>query len=163
MALVFCTATWTGFSAAAKVRQTLFQLRQLKLSLEVMRCEIAYRLTPIRKLSGLLAESCKGELSRFYTLLGEGLLHGDEVTKAAEAAKRRCRALCLPPEIAQSMDELFACFGSYDYSGQLRLIELTQSRVEAAEAQLASEKKSRCRCYEVLGVCTGLALVILVA
>ena len=86
MALVLCASAWTGFQAAAGVRRTYRRLYQLRLSLERMRCEIACRLTPLRKLTGLLADSCSGELSRFYRLLGERLHRGEDIPEAARAA-----------------------------------------------------------------------------
>ena len=71
--------------------------------------------------------------------------------------------LSLPPEVMESLRGLFAGFGSYDYAGQLRQIELTQTQVAAGIALLAEQKQARCRSYELLGLCTGLCLVILVA
>ena len=127
-----------------------------------MRCEIACRLTPLRKLTRQLADACSGELSRFYRLLGERLHRGEEIPEAARAAAKACH-LDFPKEVQHSLDELFDTFGKCDYLGQLRLIKFTQTQVAAALEQLTAEKKNRCRCYELLGVCAGFALAILVA
>lgn len=162
LTLIFGTSVWTGFGAAARVRRTVSQLDQLKLSLEVMRCEIACRLTPIRKLAGLLSNACKGEVSRYYARMAEHLLHGETVAEAAAQAGQSA-ALLLPEQVRQTMDELFASFGSYDYDGQLRLIDLAAERTNAALQRLEAEKRSRCRSYEILGVCAGLSAAILVA
>ena len=161
-ALVFGASTWTGFRAAASVRKTGKQLAQLRLSLELMRCEIACRLTPARKLAGILKGACQGEISRFYAHLEDGLLQGLSMPDAAQAAKKSCRLL-LPPPVEQSMDALFAGFGGYDAKAQLRQIELTQLELASAIETIEREQKSRCRCYEILGACTGLSLAILVA
>lgn len=162
MALIFGASTWTGFQAAASVRKCCRQLQQLRLSLELMRCEISCRRTPIRQLTQLLASSCKGEVSGFYACLADGLADGKSVAEAAAQARGRCR-LCLPPEASQSLDGLFGSFGGYDAEAQLRLIELAQTKVAAALEELTREQKSRCRCYELLGACTGLSLAILAA
>lgn len=161
-ALVFGASTWTGFQAAASVRKMRRQLAQLRLSLELMRCEISCRLTPARKLAGILKGACQGEISHYYANLEDGLLRGLSMQEAAQAAKKGCR-LMLPPPVAQSMDALFAGFGGYDAKAQLRQIELTQLELASAIETLEREEKSRCRCYEILGACTGLSLAILVA
>lgn len=161
-ALVCGASTWTGFQAAANVRKSYRQLGQLRLSLELMRCEISCRRTPARKLAGILADACKGEISRFYAGMENELLRGRSVSEAARQAGERCR-LVLPREILQGMQGLFSSFGSFDADGQLRLVELEQARVAAALDTLAREQNSRCRCYEILGACTGLSLAILVA
>ena len=163
LVLIVGASAWTGFGAAAGVRQSVRQLQELKRSLELMRCEISCHLTPICTLSGTLATSCRGELSRFYRTLQLQLEEGQNVSQAAQAAMRQCRGLRLPVQVVQGLNALFDSFGGYDSAGQLGLIELTQKQVEAAMTQLEAEKNSRCRCYEVLGICTGLALAILVA
>lgn len=163
MALILGTSVWTGFGAAARVRKTAAQLDQLRRSLEIMRCEIACRLTPIRKLCRMLSEACTGELSRFYARMGERLQQGDSVVNAAAEARRVCRGLLLPPQITLTMDELFSSFGSYDYEAQLRLIDLAAERTAAAQKRLEEGKRDRCRSYEILGICAGIAIVILVA
>ena len=110
MALVICASAWTGFRAAAEVRRTCRRLSLLRLSLERMRCEIACRLTPLRKLTELLAASGGDELSRFYRLLGERLQRGEEIPEAAKAAQKNCR-LVFPQEVQRSLDALFQSFG----------------------------------------------------
>ena len=160
MALVLGASVFTGMQAAAAVKRCCSQLSQLRLALELMRCEIACRLTPMRQLSGMLKTACRGELARFFGRMEAELQKGSDVARAAESAKQLVR-LRLPKEVQQSLDELFSTFGSYDDRGQLRLIELTQSRVAGALEQLSKEQPKRCRCYEMLGLCAGLALIIL--
>ena len=162
MALILCASSWTGFRAAAAVRRTDRELRQLRLDLERMRCEISCRLTPIGKLSAQLAQSNRGALGTFFSVLAKELHSGEAVEQAAETAFAKA-GLSLPPEVMESLRGLFASFGSYDYAGQLRQIELTQTQVAAGIALLAEQKQARCRSYELLGLCTGLCLVILVA
>lgn len=162
MALIFGASVWTGFQAAASVRKAFRQLAQLRVALELMRCEISCRLTPARKLMRIVADSIRGELAGYFSRTEAALARGDSVEKAAQEAAAHTD-LRLPAEVCQSLDELFGSFGGYDAAGQLRMIELTQTRVADALQHLADEKPKRCRCYEILGLCTGLALVILVA
>ena len=58
--------------------------------------------------------------------------------------------------------ELLGSFGRYDLQGQLALIALTQTRIRDEQLWLDQDRRNRCRLYETLGVCTGLALMILV-
>ena len=163
MTLIVSAASWVGFGAAAGIRKSVRQLTQLKLCLELMRCEIECRLTPFRKLCTLLSASGRGEISRFFSILGTETDRGRSTSEAADAAFREIKTLQLPLAVRERLRELLASFGSFDVNGQLRMIELTQAQVEQALTALAAEKHSRCRCYRILGLCSGLALAILVA
>lgn len=162
LTMVFGTSAWAGFGAAARVRSQLRQLEQLRFSLELMRTEIECRLTPLRKLSLALSEACTGEIARFFAALEQELRSGSSVAEAVSAAETACRRLLLPEPVRSALHALMDSFGEYDYAGQLRMIELTQAKVLAELQHLEVEKAHRCKCYELLGICTGLAAVILI-
>ena len=57
--------------------------------------------------------------------------------------------------------ELCSALGRYDLDGENRMLDLTASRLQAALARCEAEKRPRAKCYAALGLCTGLALLIL--
>ena len=57
--------------------------------------------------------------------------------------------------------ELFSGLGRYELSGENRLIQLSQHRLKAALERCEREKKPLAKGYAALGICTGIALVIL--
>lgn len=163
MVMVFSACAGLGLHAAGVVRRTVRQLTQLKLSLEMMQCEISYSLTPIGKLCGILSSACSGEIAGFYAVMEQKLKDATRsVPEAAKAAMAETAGLRLTPLARQSLMELFGSFGKFGSDEQLKLIALTQERISAELAELSAQKQSRCRCYEALGVCAGLAMVILV-
>lgn len=163
MVMVFSACAGLGIHAAGVVRRTVRQLTQLKLSLEMMQCEISYSLTPIGKLCGILSSACGGEVGAFYGAMEQKLKDGTRsVAEAAGAAMSETTGLRLTPLARQSLMELFGSFGKFGSEEQLKLIALTMERITAELSELSAQKQSRCRCYEALGVCAGLAMVILV-
>ena len=57
--------------------------------------------------------------------------------------------------------ELCSALGRYDLDGENRMLDLTAKRLQAALARCEAEKRPRAKCYAALGLCTGLALLIL--
>ncbi len=162
-AAIVGASSWTGFSAALWVRRRAGQLEQLKLSLELMRCEISYNHTPLAKLCGILAGSTKGEVRSLYRLLATQLEAPDAIPKqAVEKAAAELRGLALPQRSYDRLCALIDGFGLYNTAGQLRQIDLAVRTVETELEELNAQKANRCRSYEILGTCTGLALMILV-
>jgi len=57
--------------------------------------------------------------------------------------------------------ELCSALGRYDLDGENRMLDLSAKRLQAALARCEAEKRPRAKCYAALGLCTGLALLIL--
>lgn len=162
-AIVLCLgASGIGFSASRTVRRTVKTMQQLKLALEMMRCEISYTLTPIARICRIAASGSEGEVHILFERLA-AVFSGTYPEQDGWAKELIAATLhSVPPEVAETMAELIASFGRFGVSEQLRLIDLTLEKVQAALAQLDTDKKQRCRCYETLGICAGLAIAVLV-
>lgn len=162
-ALILCIgSSCLGFSAAGTVRRRVKTLQSLKLSLEMMRCEVSYTLTPIGKICDILCKSTEGDVRTLYHRLA-AVFSAPYPAKddwAGELVHSTLRGI--PEETAEALTELLSSFGRFGVNEQLRLIDLTAEKVSAALAQTETEKKQRCRCYQTLGICTGLAIMILV-
>ena len=67
----------------------------------------------------------------------------------------------LPVSCVCHLRELGAVLGQYDADGQMRALQALIERVDVSIAQLRQGRADRCRSYEVLGVCAGCALAII--
>ena len=81
--------------------------------------------------------------------------------RAAAAALEAARGLQLPQDAVMAVLELCSALGRYDLDGENRMLDLTAKRLQAALARCEAEKRPRAKCYAALGLCTGLALLIL--
>ena len=67
----------------------------------------------------------------------------------------------LPVSCVCHLRELGAVLGQYDAEEQIRALQALLDRVDVSIAQLRQGRADRCRSYEVLGVCAGCALAII--
>ena len=51
--------------------------------------------------------------------------------------------------------------GKFDAAGQVSAIELAAGRLRQELQALESRRRERCRSYETIGVCAGLALAVI--
>lgn len=162
-ALVLCLgSSVVGFTASGNVRKTVKMLQDLKLSLEMMRCEISFTLTPASKICELLSCSSNGAVKTLYEKLADYYATGYHLHRVTTDCIVRQVLRNVPPEVECAMSDLAESFGRFGVQEQLRLIDMTVHKVTAALTKLDAEKKQRCRCYETLGICTGLAIAVLV-
>ena len=156
--LILSASLWAGFGGARRLRQTEEQLRGLSAALEQMACEVAYTNVRFHPLCAGLAERSAGRTAAFFRALGQAPLPGPGVTRQAA----REAGLLLPEGAFRELELLLDSFGAYDLEGQLKLIRRTGEALRQAGTEIRSQLDGRCRTYEMLGLCTGGALLILV-
>ena len=161
-ALIFLSSAYAGMRAAWTVRRMSGNLRALSRALETMRSEIGYGRTPFARLCDVVAQQSGGELGSFFQALANAAEQPDFDPVQKSRALSAEHALRLPKGALEALLELLGSFGRYDLQGQLALIALTQTRIRDEQLWLDQDRRNRCRLYETLGVCTGLALMILV-
>ena len=160
--LIVCAAGYVGFSQAMLLRQRTRILTALQTAIALMKNEISSHLTPLPEVYKLAALTAPQPLSDFFNQLSRDLLEPDAGT-VQQVTRRNLDRYDLPlqaPE-RQALLDLAAALGRYDVEGQLRALELAGTRVEHFAAQAQSEQTQRGKAWGVLGVCAGLALVIL--
>ena len=145
-ALIFLSSAYAGMRAAWTVRRMSGNLRALSLALETMRSEIGYGRTPFARLCDVVAQQSGGELGSFFQALANAAEQPDFDPVQTSRALSAEHALRLPKGALEALLE----------------IALTQTRIRDEQLWLDQDRRNRCRLYETLGVCTGLALMILV-
>ena len=150
-----------GFSMAASYRGLEKNLQQLGNALELMECQMEYRLTELPELCSILASACTGAIGQIFAGLGRQLQSG----LAADAAA--CMNLTLekypdlPKACRDVLWQLGTTLGQLDLQGQLRGLAAAKESVRQTLAKVQAEKSGRLRCYQALGLCGGAALAIL--
>ena len=69
--------------------------------------------------------------------------------------------LCLGPDARRALLELGMALGKFDMEGQCRAIGLAEARLQRELELLGQSRRARCRSYETIGVCAGLAIAVL--
>lgn len=151
-----------GLRMAQSVRAEDRELRQLQRVLELMRCEIQGSAAPVEELCERAQAVCRGQL-RLLLEDCAALIRTREaadVGQIMEACLLR-QAQQMPVSCVCHLRELGEVLGRYDREGQLQALEALLRRVGDSIDRLQQGKADRCRSYEVLGVCAGCALAIL--
>lgn len=158
IALVLCGSAGFGIGKATQFYRQMRQLREFYNALEILKCEMNYSLAELPKLCRLTAKRSERTPARFLLNYAEALETGLPRTKAAQ---RGMENLNLPADAQMTLLELFGSLGRYELAGENRLIQLSQHRLKAALERCEQEKKPLAKGYAALGICTGIALVIL--
>lgn len=149
-----------GFAMAAASRREEEQLRLLLKSLELMSCELSYRLTPLPTLCRSAAEGARGLVAAFFL----------ELARALERQTAPDVQVCVydilsrlepPKELRRILSELGGTLGRFDLPGQLRGLESAIRSAEMALRRIQDGAADRRRSWQTLGLCAGAAMAIL--
>lgn len=127
-----------------------------------MLCEIQGSLTPAQQLCEHAAQICRGELRELLEdcAAGVGAQEAPDIGRIMESSLIR-HAQQLSVRCVCHLRELGSVLGRYDAQEQTLALQALIGRVEESIRQLQLGKADRCRSYEVLGVCAGCALAII--
>ena len=161
-ALIVISAGAVGMRMAGSVRQEERCLRQLGAVVERMLCEIPGRHTPALELFEQAAAQTSGPLKRVFCACEEQIsrMDGTDVRTIMEAALDD-QEEHVPHTCAHLLRNLGAVLGAYETDEQVEALQALSGRIELALKELRQGKADRCRTYEVLCVCAGCALAII--
>lgn len=147
---------------AQSVRYEERCLQQLLRVLELMCCEIRSRLSPALELSTQAEQMCTGVMRAVFHDLSRFIAAQEESdTEKIISGVLKAHAHRLPLSCERFLLELGQILGAYDTDVQIGALEGLAGRVSAALSELRRGKADRCRSYEVLAVCAGCALAII--
>ena len=150
-----------GFMVAAMHRKETATLRNLITALDVMECELQYRLTPLPELCRRTAESNRGVVKQFLLSLAEELdaQISPDVEKCAHAVLEKTKDI--PTLSAKVFKLLGQSLGQFDLKGQLKGIDGVRVEAKRILDEHTKNQDNRLRCYQTLGICAGAAMAIL--
>lgn len=150
-----------GIAKAMQLYRRLRQLHDLLGAVEIIKCELNYTMRPLAQLAERTAERSRGAIAAFLKQYAANLDKGLPRARSAADALDGTKGLCLPNDAQMAILELLSTVGRYDLDGENRLLQLTGQRLRAAIERFESEKRPVAKSYAILGVTTGIALVIL--
>ena len=152
-----------GFGFARAVRAQLRQLNALLAALEAMKGEIEYRLTPLPELFAALGEGTEPVTAAFFRGCA-AMMEADRALPpqlVLGRAMEQTTSLQWSARTRETVRNLAFSLGKFDLGGQVRAIELAQERLRAELAEVQAGSRARCRSYETIGICAGLALAVI--
>lgn len=150
-----------GFSMAGNYILLERCLRQLKNALEVMLCQMEYRMTSLSELCEILSSACTGPVGQVFQDLGVELKKGDVPNASTCMAYALSRNNQLPEACVALLRQVGSNLGQMDLDSQLRGLALTSEQTSQELEKVMAERTGRIRSYRALGLCGGAALTIL--
>lgn len=159
--LIIAGCGGVGFGMVLNYKREEGALRQLIDVLDMFRCELEYRMTPLPELFRKAANIATGQLSKLFACVSQEL----ESQVAPDAAYCMASALRksrdLPGKTMFALTDLGRSLGQYDLHGQLQGVDSVQASCRRQLEELESNRTQRIRSYQTLGLCAGAALAIL--
>lgn len=150
-----------GWTLAGIRMREIRYLRSLIHALELMRCELEYRMTPLPKLCEMVGEQNCDMIGRWFDKLGQ-LLARQEIPGIDRCMEEMADQVPIYyPHITEALDQLCRSLGRFDLSGQLNSINGVTIRCKSELDRLTEGADQRTRSIRTLGLCTGTALAIL--
>ena len=162
-ALVVLSSGAVGFGFARAVKLQCAQLEGLLWALDTMPSEMSARLTPLAQLFSGLSACRQKDVAAFFAEAGRALSAQPYCTVPVCFKRGFQQAKGFRPgdESVQALYGLSLNLGRFDLESQLAAIERTKASVTAALLALQGQKRARCRSYETIGICAGLALAVM--
>lgn len=152
-----------GLRIASALRNRCRLLRQLFSSLQVMYNEIGCCGTPLPQTFALMAVSSDGVVSRVFSAVAKAMDKQRWLTprSAMEEALKAEPILGQDRDVAELLLSLAAGLGRYDRESQLQTLDKSKRDLEALLQSADRECSVRSKTYEVLGICAGISVAIL--
>ena len=164
--LILISAAGLGFRMAARWRQRVRELEQLRQMVYFLKGEIVYSRAPLAEALEQAGKRSGGELGRFFEKAAEGIRQnaGESLYEiwsgAMEALENGKRETALSAEDLVQLKGLGRNLGYLDVDMQERLLLLYLEQLDLTIAGLREQQREKCRLYASMGVMGGIFLVI---
>jgi stage III sporulation protein AB len=159
--LVTCGCGGVGIFVAAAHKREVATLRVFLAALDVLECELQYRIASLPELCRTTARTSKGIIKDVLLSLA------CELDKQVSPDAEKCMHTVLRdmPQIPRLTTDAFLLFGQslgkFDLDGQLKGLESVRMECKRILEIHSRDQDKRLRCYQMLGICAGAALAIL--
>ena len=149
-----------GFLMANAYKHEIRVLRQFVRTLEFMKNELHFHLTPLPELSRQISATENGCLGHFFFVLAEELDSQvrPDVQSCVKAALSKSREI--PTSTSRMIAILGKTLGRFDLRGQLADIEALLGECSQKLNVLVADQDKRIQKYQTLGLCAGVAMAI---
>ena len=163
LSLILAASGAVGAGLAGTVKRQQAQTLALIDALLRIRHELQYRLTPLPEIFSALGGGRNREIADFFSRFAAGLSSAQTCTVgyACRRALAQTHGLCLSGTARGTLLSLFDSLGKYDLDGSVQALDLALSRLREEAKALQSGAAARCKTYLTLGICTGLAVAVI--
>ena len=159
--LIILSCAAMGFSVANAHKHKERMLQQIIHCVQHMAWELQYRQTPLPQLVRMCAEQTTMPLSQFFRAMDREM----EANCFPDAAHCVATVLAeqrkLPPVVVDKLTFLGSSLGRFDLQGQISGLDSVAQLCQRELDGLLMNRDVRLRSYATLGICAGVALVIL--
>ena len=165
--LILISAAGLGFRMAARWRQRVRELEQLRQMVYFLKGEIVYSRAPLAEALEQAGKRSVGELGRFFEKAAEGIRRnaGESLyeiwSEAMEALGKGERETALTGEDLLQLKGLGRNLGYLDVDMQERTLLLYLEQLDLSIEFLRAHGRERCRLYTTLGAAGGMFLVLI--
>lgn len=160
---IFTACSGFGFYLAELYRKDAKCMRHLLYSLDYMSSELQYHMTPLPQLMRQAASQCQHkQLRQIFLQLSRQLddKYCSDFVSCAETVIRQCKQP-LPKRSQSVLEELCRTMGRFDLEGQINSIMSAKTSCLNEYDNLQADISTRLRSYRTLGICAGVAIIIL--
>lgn len=150
-----------GFIIAMEHKKETKSLEQLLSAIEYIRCELAYRRTPLPGLFRLLSASTTGQIRTYFTSLYFCLKEQRSPDFSVCAKQTMASFTSVTPKTKEALNLLGDALGHYDVAGQIESLNAVYDQVKLIHSDCKNGQKERIRSYQTLALCAGASLAIL--
>lgn len=142
-------------------KKEITTLKQLISALDYMECELQYRMYALPELCRLTAGECTGILRNVFSSLAIRL--EDQISPDVRCCMQEVLSnqRNIPSQALECLYLLGESLGRFDLPGQLKGLENARKECRERLARLQAGGEGRLRSYQMLGICGGAALIIL--
>ncbi|MFC7370439.1 stage III sporulation protein SpoIIIAB [Fictibacillus iocasae] len=160
---VIMACTLFGFERAARTRNRLQQLRNLKVSLMSLEAEIVYALMPLDEAFYHLSGQVEGALSRFFLSVSEKMKQGQRTVDSIwiEEVEVLAREADFEKKETEILKQFGLTLGRHDRDNQQRQIQLALTHLSREEQEARDMAERYEKMYKSVGFLAGLLIVIL--
>ena len=159
--MVILGCACVGFQKAAAQNREVKMLEHLYAMLEYMQWELQFRRPPLPALCRKVAEQVSGLLHNLFLHLADELER--QISPDVESCMHAslCQFSGIPASIQECVKMLSKNLGQFDVEGQVGGIEAVRVACKSMLETLNDNKADRLRSYRILGICAGVAIVII--
>lgn len=150
-----------GFMIAAFHKKEVLSLKQLIYAIDFMACELQYRIPSLPELCRRTSEQCSGGLMKVFQNLSYEL--DDQLSPDVKCCMDYVlsQTVDIPKETKCCLTLLGENLGRFDLPGQLKALASIKLECENRLHKMQKDSDIRLRSYRTLGLCGGIALIIL--
>ena len=159
--LVIAGCGGVGFSMCHQFMKEERELESLIRGLEWMILELNYRMPPLGELCMEASNRVRGNVHIVLRRFAEAL--EEQVTSDISLSMDRAMASVndIPETLSIRLKDFGASAGQFDIAGQVVALESVLERCKQDHDLLRSRKEHCLRNYKTFGICSGIALVII--